>query len=127
MAAGRYSRREHLLLPWLDRLVAEGQELSESAQPRALEQAEAEAAAELGYDEAEGYVEDAEGLRPFKDVQLPESDVEPAAEPDDAADGDAESQAETDPCPDGDFGLGRGRRRAVSMTPASRQEGRDPN
>ncbi|MBQ1030384.1 hypothetical protein KBX26_10285 [Micromonospora sp. C97] len=99
MAAGRYSRREHLVLPWLDRLVAEGQELSEAARPRALEQEEAEAAAELGYDDAEGYVEDAEGLRPIKDVQLPESDVEPAAEPDDAA----KPQAETDPCPDGDL------------------------
>ncbi|NES14604.1 MULTISPECIES: ParB N-terminal domain-containing protein [Micromonospora] len=116
VAAGRYSNRNHLVLPWLNRLVAEGYELSETEKTwhaelveeeeerqRALEQEEAEAAAELEYDDAEGYVEDAEGVRPIEDVQLPEGDVEPAAEPDDDADGDGEPQAETDPCPDADL------------------------
>lgn len=116
VAAGRYSNREHLVLPWLNRLVAEGYELSEAEKTwhaelveeeeerrRAMEEEEAERA--LEYDEAEGYVEDAEGVRPIEDVQLPEGDVEPAAEPDHEADGDAEPQAEaeTDPCPDADL------------------------
>jgi ParB family chromosome partitioning protein len=99
VAAGRYSNREHLVLPWLDRLVAEGYELSEAEQTwraelveeeeerqRALEQEEAE----LGYDDAEGYVEDAEGVPPVVDVHLPEHDVEAAtdADPDPCAGAD---------------------------------------
>ncbi|MFI7430692.1 ParB/RepB/Spo0J family partition protein [Micromonospora sp. NPDC049836] len=118
VAAGRYSNREHLVLPWLDRLVAEGYELSEAEKTwraelveeederqRALEQEEAEAAAELEYDDAEGYVEDAEGVRPIEDVHLPEGDVEPAAEPDAEAEEPeaAEADAETDPCPEADL------------------------
>ncbi|MFE9690839.1 ParB/RepB/Spo0J family partition protein [Micromonospora sp. NPDC005806] len=110
VAAGRYSNREHLVLPWLDRLVAEGYELSdaektwhaelveeEAERQRAMEEEEAERAAELEYDEAEGYVEDAEGVRPIEDVHLPEGDDEPAAEPD--ADGDAEPEADAEPEP----------------------------
>ncbi|WP_435586116.1 ParB/RepB/Spo0J family partition protein [Micromonospora aurantiaca (nom. illeg.)] len=114
VAAGRYSNREHLVLPWLDRLVAEGYELSEAektwhaelveeeAERRlAQEQEDAEAAAELEYDDAEGYVEDAEGVRPIEDVQLPEGDAEPAAEPDD--DAEPQAEADPDPCPEADL------------------------
>ncbi|WP_319461266.1 ParB/RepB/Spo0J family partition protein [Micromonospora sp. RTP1Z1] len=114
VAAGRYSNRGHLVLPWLNRLVAEGYELSEAEKTwhaelveeeeerrRALEEEEAEA---LEYDEAEGYVEDAEGVRPVEDVNLPENDVEPAAEPD--GDGEPAEAAETDPCPEADLDAG---------------------
>ncbi|MEU0151562.1 ParB/RepB/Spo0J family partition protein [Micromonospora fulviviridis] len=115
VAAGRYSNREHLVLPWLDRLVAEGYELSEAEQgwhaelveeeaerQRAMEEEDAEAA--LEYDDAEGYVDDAEGVRPIEDVHLPEGDVEPAAEPDaDAEPEEAEPEAEVDPCPEADL------------------------
>ncbi|MFU8873190.1 ParB/RepB/Spo0J family partition protein [Micromonospora sp. SL4-19] len=119
VAAGRYSNREHLVLPWLDRLVAEGYELSEAEKTwhaelveeeaerqRAREQEEAEEA--LEYDDAEGYVEDAEGVPPVVDVQLPEGDAEPEAEPDDEADGDGEpqAQADPDPCPEADLDAG---------------------
>ncbi|MBM0226854.1 ParB N-terminal domain-containing protein [Micromonospora sp. ATA51] len=110
VANGRYSNRGHLVLPWLNRLIAEGYELSEAEKTwhaelveeaaerqRAMEEEEAEALAyeaELEAEEA-GDGEDGDGPA-VVDAHLPEHDVEP--QPTAAVD--------PDPCPEADLDAG---------------------
>lgn len=103
VAAGRWSNREDMVLPWLARLAADGYELSEAEvtwrdeliaeeEERRLAE-EQEAAERLAY-EAEDDDKDGEE-RSVIDVHLPEGDVDPDAE-----------AVEPDPCAGADLDAG---------------------